>query len=357
MEVSLLKTRLWCRITSDYYRPCSEASEGYVFTGVCHSVTEQGGRWHQMHHGIGHMVTGRRWSAQGEMVCPGGEWTSPSPPPGQDHHLCPPGQGQRSQHPPLDRATTSPSPTGQGQRSQHPPPPGQGHFLPPPPPPNICGRWMEFMEFCLPDDSGKELGRVDVRHGKRQGDGQLADQRQRRDQPRLIWKNTGESVIKGRRRHTFIWITISRYLLTERNKCNNARIYTRWWTDVPAAVTSIATQLIPPITMEPQNECRLPNLQQKQHTFCFKFLEDISLFGGHWYPYFGVLATFPLDFKARVGSALFALGRGICITQYLRFTSDATPANLLVASMAAEPISSTYLQRHWWDSNGRPLTP
>ena len=26
-----------------FYRPRSEASEGYVFTGVCHSVTEWGG--------------------------------------------------------------------------------------------------------------------------------------------------------------------------------------------------------------------------------------------------------------------------------------------------------------------------
>ena len=33
------------------------------------------------------------------------------------------------------------------------------------------------------------------------------------------------------------------------------------------------------------------------------------------------------------------------------------PADLLVASMAAELISSTYLQRHWWDTNGRPLAP
>ena len=36
---------------------------------------------------------------------------------------------------------------------------------------------------------------------------------------------------------------------------------------LPEAVTSIATQLIPPITMEPQKECRLPNLQQ-QNTDC-----------------------------------------------------------------------------------------
>ena len=33
------------------------------------------------------------------------------------------------------------------------------------------------------------------------------------------------------------------------------------------------------------------------------------LFWGHWYPCFGFLVTSPLGFKARVGSALFALRR------------------------------------------------
>ena len=47
--------------------------------------------------------------------------------------------------------------------------------------------------------------------------------------------------------------------------------------------------------------------------------------------------TSPLGFKTRVGSALFELGRGICVTHSLRFTSDVTPADLLVASMAAKP--------------------
>ena len=33
----------------------------------------------------------------------------------------------------------------------------------------------------------------------------------------------------------------------------------------------------------------------------------MSLFWGHWYPCFGFLVTSPLGFKARVGSALFAI--------------------------------------------------
>ena len=33
----------------------------------------------------------------------------------------------------------------------------------------------------------------------------------------------------------------------------------------------------------------------------------MSFLGGHWYPCFGFLVTSPLGFKARVGSALFAI--------------------------------------------------
>ena len=41
--------------------------------------------------------------------------------------------------------------------------------------------------------------------------------------------------------------------------------------------------------------------------------------------------------------AAFVVGRGVCVTCCLRFTSGVKPAELLVASMAAEPFSSTYL--------------
>ena len=48
--------------------------------------------------------------------------------------------------------------------------------------------------------------------------------------------------------------------------------------------------------------------------------------------------TSPLGFKARVGSTLFKLSEGMCyVIRSLRFTSGATPASLLAASMAAEP--------------------
>ena len=55
---------------------------------------------------------------------------------------------------------------------------------------------------------------------------------------------------------------------------------------------------------------------------------------------------------------LFALGRDVCVTCSLWFTSGTTPTDLLVVSMAAEPISSTNL----WPGIGgvwiwRPIAP
>ena len=79
----------------------------------------------------------------------------------------------------------------------------------------------------------------------------------------------------------------------------------------------------------------------------------IECFGGHT-SFYGAtdtpvldfwLVTSPPVFKARVGS-LFALGRGIHDV-FLRLTSGATPANLLLASMAASHCS------HAWFSTCR----
>ena len=52
-------------------------------------------------------------------------------------------------------------------------------------------------------------------------------------------------------------------------------------------------------------------ISSKWTFFFFFFCRTHShvLFWGHWYPCFGFLVTSPLGFKARVGSALFALRR------------------------------------------------
>ena len=41
--------------------------------------------------------------------------------------------------------------------------------------------------------------------------------------------------------------------------------------------------------------------------------------------------------------SLFTLGRGVCVIHFPRFSSGATPADLLAASMAAKPFYSLYL--------------
>ena len=68
-----------------------------------------------------------------------------------------------------------------------------------------------------------------------------------------------------------------------------------------------------------------------------------SFLWGHWYLCFGLLVTSALGFKAKGGSrCLCALS--LEHNEILRFTSGATPADLLVASMAAESFSPTYFQ-------------
>ena len=78
---------------------------------------------------------------------------------------------------------------------------------------------------------------------------------------------------------------------------------------------------------------------------------------GHWYtPVFGLLVTSPLGFKARVGSALFALGGGICDIRCLRFTSGVTPLPVYNASIAASglPLMHVSAEVGSQDLNCRP---
>ena len=68
----------------------------------------------------------------------------------------------------------------------------------------------------------------------------------------------------------------------------------------------------------------------------------MSFFGGHWYPCFGFLVTSPLGFKARVGSALFAIfaEANVMYIHSPRFTSGATLGNLMVAGV--QPVTSPH---------------
>ena len=73
--------------------------------------------------------------------------------------------------------------------------------------------------------------------------------------------------------------------------------------------------------------------------------------GGHRSPFCGATDTPILDFWWHLlwvskppWAVLFVFGRCVNVTCSLKFTSSMTPADLLVASMATEPFSSTYLQ-------------
>ena len=61
---------------------------------------------------------------------------------------------------------------------------------------------------------------------------------------------------------------------------------------------------------------------------------------GHWYPCFGLLVTSPLGFKARVGSALFVLDRGVRVTLHIPWDSPLV-LHLPTSWQPAWPLSWT----------------
>ena len=84
-------------IAFPFYRPRSKASEGYVFTGVCHSVTAWRGG-------------GGRWATP--MVNPPWDQVRTSTPWDQVGTSTPPPPGTRSEHlPPPDQVRTSTPPS------------------------------------------------------------------------------------------------------------------------------------------------------------------------------------------------------------------------------------------------------
>ena len=88
-------------------------------------------------------------------------------------------------------------------------------------------------------------------------------------------------------------------------------------------------------------------VRRPYNLFFFYFLEDMSPFcGGHWYPYFGLLVTSPLGFKARVGSPLFELSGGVRVTlhtfpEIYLWCNTCQP---LGGQHGSQTVSSIYLQ-------------
>ena len=83
--------------------------------------------------------------------------------------------------------------------------------------------------------------------------------------------------------------------------------------------------------------------------FFKSFWRTHVIFWGHWYPCFGFLVTSPLEFKARVGSALFTFCRDKCNVHSQRSTSGTTLANILVAV-----VSQPHMHVQRWDFGSDP---
>ena len=83
-------------------------------------------------------------------------------------------------------------------------------------------------------------------------------------------------------------------------------------------------------------------------SFFFKvFGRHMSFFWGHWYPCFGFLVTSPLGFKARVGSALYAIfaeANVTCIPQ-----DSPLVLHLLTSWQLARSRSLPHMHVQRWD--------
>ena len=141
--------KAFCSLQSHFtsYRPRSEASEGYVFTGVCHSVTKRGGggRWATLM--VNHLPP-RTMSeclpppphppgTRSECIPPSpsplgtrSECLPPSPPTRTRSECLPPGTRSECLPPPQDQVRMS-TPPGPGH-NVYPLPPGPGQNVYPP---------------------------------------------------------------------------------------------------------------------------------------------------------------------------------------------------------------------------------
>ena len=98
--------------------------------------------------------------------------------------------------------------------------------------------------------------------------------------------------------------------------------------------------------------------EQAKKIFLKFFRGHESFLLGHWYPYFGLLVTSPLGFKARVGSALFELSRGIRLTLHVPWDSPLVWHLSTSWQPAWQPSRLFHIPaRHWWDLKPGAIMP
>ena len=152
----------------------------------------------------------------------------------------------------------------------------------------------------------------------------------------------------------FVYISFYYTVEEERAIQTDLFVYTRFYYTVEEEHT-IQMDLFVYTRFHSRNIYCIPS--DSQWTSLQIFGRHESFLWGHWYPYFGLLVTSPLGFKARVGSALFELSRGMHVT--LQIPSDSHLVRHTLTSRCGQhggwAVSSTYLQGIGGTRNREPF--
>ena len=112
--------------------------------------------------------------------------------------------------------------------------------------------------------------------------------------------------------------------------------------------------------MGPDSPPRAENDRQSDMTenITLNFGGHESFLWGHWYPCFGLLVTSPLGFKVRVGSALFKLSGGVCVTLHVPWDSPLVQHLPTCWRPAWQPSHLFHIPaKHWCNSKPGAIMP
>ena len=98
------------------------------------------------------------------------------------------------------------------------------------------------------------------------------------------------------------------------------------------------------LNKEKRKQCSMYGMLNVRTDFRLNFGGHMHFLSDHWYPCFWLMETSALGCKARVDRLVACFAFSPAFNWFLRFTSGATTADLLVASMATKPFQYMYLQ-------------